>query len=233
MTVNVIDDSMLPQVDEELHHYQVLREISDHSADGNSLNRSDGFIRSLGSNLHSKKTNRIWGLEVEWKDGTLIWISFKDIKNSNPVELAEYVVANNIEDKPAFKWWVEDIVYKQDQIISKFKAKYWRTTNQFWVQVPKTDDEAYKIDQQTGTLFWIKAIEKEMSNVCVSFGVLKGVTPYHMIEGKVEPGFKYVGTHMVFDIKVNCKFTCRDRLVSGRRKTAPSLSIARSSAMIT
>ena len=69
----------------------------------------------------------------------------KYIKASNPVELSEYVVANNIEYEPVFKWWVKDVFRKQDQIISKFKAKYWRTTHKFVIHVPKTVDEALKL----------------------------------------------------------------------------------------
>ena len=67
---------------------------------------------------------------------------------------------------------MKDILLKQDQIILKVKAKYCRTTHKFGIQVPKTVDEAYNIDQQTGTIFWKKAIEKEISNVCVAFEVL-------------------------------------------------------------
>ena len=44
-----------------------------------------------------------------------------------------------------------------------------------------------------------------------------------MIEGKVKPVFKYVGTHMIFDIKIDGKFTCRARLVAGGHNTAPPL----------
>ena len=66
----------------------------------------------------------------------------KDIKPSNPVELAEYSVANNIEDEPAFKWWVNDVLRKLYRMISKVKAKYWITTHKFGIQVPKTIDEA-------------------------------------------------------------------------------------------
>ena len=39
------------------------------------------------------------------------------------------------------------------QIISNVKAKYWRKAHTFGIQVPKTFDEAYKIDQQTGANF--------------------------------------------------------------------------------
>ena len=66
----------------------------------------------------------------------------KNLNVSNPVELAEYAVANIIEDEPAFKWWVKDFPHKRDQIISKVKANDLKTTNKFGIQVPKTVDEA-------------------------------------------------------------------------------------------
>ena len=55
LTENVITESMLSRVDSEGNHYQVLKEISDHSEDGGQLKRSNGFIRSCGWNLHTKK----------------------------------------------------------------------------------------------------------------------------------------------------------------------------------
>ena len=64
-----------------------------------------------------------------------------------------------------------------------------------------------------------------MDNVHIYFDVSKGVTPDHMIEGKVKPGFKYVGTHMIFYIKMDGKFTHKSGLVSGGHKTAPPFYI--------
>ena len=77
----------------------------------------------------------------------------------NPVELAEYAVENNIEDEPAFKLWLKDVLRKRDQIISNAKAKYLITTHNFGIKVPKTVDEAYKIDQLKETTFSTKSIE--------------------------------------------------------------------------
>ena len=90
LTENMIYENMLSQVYSEGHHYQVLTEISDHSAYGSALRSSYGFIRSRGGKLHAKKTTRGWKLELEWKDETLIWIQLKYIKASNTVELAGY-----------------------------------------------------------------------------------------------------------------------------------------------
>ena len=153
----------------------------------------------------------------------------KYIKASNPVKLTEYVVSNTIEYEPAFKWWVKDVLCKKYRIVSNLKAKYWITTRKFGNQVPKAVDEAYKIDQKTGTNFWTKEIEKEVANVHVAFKVFKGATPAQMREGKLKLLFKYVGTHMIFDIKMDGKFTRKARLVAGRHKMAPPSSINYSS----
>ena len=47
---------------------------------------------------------RGWKLSVEWKDGSVDWVPLKYPKNSNPVDLAEYAVENEISDEPAFNW---------------------------------------------------------------------------------------------------------------------------------
>ena len=58
-----------------------------------------------------------------------------------------------------------------------------------------------------------------MAKTPVDFEVLNVVAPYQMREGKVKPGFTYVITHMIFDIKLDGKFTIKDRLVVGGHKT--------------
>ena len=99
-----------------------------------AIKRSNGFIKSQNGNTHKKMTTRGWKLQVEWKDGSVSWVPLKDLKASNPVELAEYAVANDISDEPAFNWWVKDTLRKRDRIISKVKAKYWRTSHKFGIK---------------------------------------------------------------------------------------------------
>ena len=67
-----------------------------------------GFIKSSSGNLHWKRTTCGWKLLVECKDGFVDWVPIKELKHSNPVELAEYAVANEISDEPAFNWWVKE-----------------------------------------------------------------------------------------------------------------------------
>jgi hypothetical protein len=43
---------------------------------------------------------------IEWKDGMTDWLPLKDLKESYPVQVAEYAVANKFAKQPAFAWWV-------------------------------------------------------------------------------------------------------------------------------
>ena len=56
-----------------------------------------------------------------------------DLKESYPVQLAQYAVANNIDDKPASKWWVSYTLQKRDVIVGSVKARMKRKTIKFGV----------------------------------------------------------------------------------------------------
>ena len=70
-----------------------------------------------------------------------------------------------------------------------------------------------------------------MTNIHFALRVLKGVTPEKMREVKVKPGFKYIGTHMIFDIKMDGNFTCKARLVAGGHNMSPTLYTTYSSVL--
>ena len=42
---------------------------------------------------------------MEWKDGSVDWVTLKDPKQSNPVDLSEYALANEISYEPSFNKW--------------------------------------------------------------------------------------------------------------------------------
>ena len=75
------------------------------------------------------------------------------------------------------------------------------------------------------TILWADVITKEMKNVPVAFEKLEGISEEKIRSGKVRPGYSYVGTHMIFDIKMNGKFTRKVRLVADEHKTNTSSSI--------
>ena len=77
----------------------------------------------------------------------------------------------------------------------------------FGIHIPKSVDEVYKLDSLSKTTFWTSAINDEMAKVCITFEVLAGVTPDQMQTGKVRPSYKEIPCHMIFDIKMDGKFT--------------------------
>ena len=84
------------------------------------------------------------------------WISLKGLKESIPVELAEYSVSNKIDHKPALSWWVLYTLRKLNRIISKLQKKYWRKNREFGIEVLNSIKRAYDIDEENHTNFWRK-----------------------------------------------------------------------------
>ena len=80
-------------------------------------------------------------------------MKLKYLKESSPIEVVEYAIANRIVEEPAFKWWLSHTVRKRNRIISKVKSRYWKTTHKFGIRFPKTTDEALQIYKITGTDF--------------------------------------------------------------------------------
>ena len=93
---------------------------------------------------------------VRWKGGESEWIPLKDLKDANPIEVAEYAHANKIQDEPAFKWWTHHVLRQRNQMINNAikkggKSKYWRTTHKFGIEFPHLAKEALAIDRRTNT----------------------------------------------------------------------------------
>ena len=59
-----------------------------------------------------------------------------------------------------------------------------------------------------------------MTNFRISFEKLDGVTHDEMRKGKINPVYEHINVHMIFDIKMDGKFTRKERLVADSRKTA-------------
>ena len=226
---NIIAENMFAQVDSEGNQYLLLKEITDHKHDNSAIPISEGMVRSSNGTMKPKVTTRGWFLLVQWRDGSTSWEKLSDLKASNPVEVAEYAVANRLTEEPAFKWWVSHVIKRRNRIISKVKSRYWKTTHKFGIRLPKSVKEALEIDRVTNTDFWRKAINKEMSKVKVAWAVHEGHTPQEVRDGKTSDfvGYQEIGCHMVFDIKMD--FTRKARFVAGGHTTEAPASMTYSS----
>ena len=52
LAANIISENMLSQADSEIHHYQVLIEVTYHKKDDIAISKVDGFINSSSGKLH-------------------------------------------------------------------------------------------------------------------------------------------------------------------------------------
>jgi hypothetical protein len=58
-----------------------------------------------------------------------------DLKESNPVEVAEYAAAKSLLDAPAFVCWAPHILNKRSRIISAVTKRYQKRTQKFGIEV--------------------------------------------------------------------------------------------------
>ena len=193
-TANIIAEAIYSQIDEEGNTVSLLDEITDHKFDETAVKKEDGTIPGPNGSSKPKITTKGWWLLARLKDGSEQWIKLKDFKESNPLEVADYAVANQIADEPAFAWWVPTVIRKRTRVLKAMKKRYFRTQSKFGIELPKNAKRALEIDKETGTTFWEDAIKKEMNTVMVAFDIQP--------EGSKPPvGYNYMGCHMVYDIK--------------------------------
>ena len=100
---NVIAKNIYAQCDDKGKMLVVLKEITDHTKDGTALTVANGFVTKRNGTRVPKTTTRGWKLLCQWKDGISAWVPLKEPQESNPIELADYAVANRLQEEPAFK----------------------------------------------------------------------------------------------------------------------------------
>ena len=88
-----------------------------------------------------------------WKNGVEQWIPLKDMKESYPIETAEYAQARKLHDEPAFRWWVPYTLKKRSTIVSKVRTRVRKVTHKYGIEVPRTVQQAYTIDELNNNTF--------------------------------------------------------------------------------
>jgi len=166
------------------------------------------YVFNRGRRYH-KKTTAGWMLCVRWKGGYTSWEKLSDLKESYPVQVAEYAKTAGIQSEPAFAWWTEHVLKKRDRIIGKVTKRYTKITHKFGIEIPSSVEHAYEIDRKNGNTLWTDAIALEMENVRIAFKVLAEG------EDEIPPGYQKMACHMIFDIRFGEGFRRKARLVAG------------------
>ena len=215
-SANVIAENLWNQVDDDGYNYNLLFEIIGHRKNDDAVTKENGYYQTKMGTKRRVITTKGWDLHVRWETGETSYIALKDIKESNPVEVAEYAFYKHIEDEPAFAWWVRTALKRRDVMVSKV-ARRVRKRVKFGVKIPKDYDEAVKFDRENRNTLWQDSIKKEMTNVQVAL-------KFNDDGGNIPIGFKEITCHLVFDVRFD--LTRKARYVAGGHltKVSPSMS---------
>jgi hypothetical protein len=125
----ILAENMLSQVDHEGHSIMLMRDIIDYE-------RDEAMAVPAGQR-RLRKTTQGWSLLVNWKDGTETWVKLAELKDSYPIELAEFAKARGIADEPAFAWWVSHTLRRRNAILSAVKARVRRRHTSMGLKFPQ------------------------------------------------------------------------------------------------
>jgi hypothetical protein len=208
---NVIAENMLSQVDADGYSLHLLDSVIDHRSDPDkAITRENMYVIDNHGTRKMRKTTMGWSLLVKWKDNSESWIPLKDMKESHPVETAEYARARGIADEPAFRWWVPYTLRKRDVILAKVKARVRKSTHKYGIEIPTSVAHAMEIDKRNCNTLWQDALKREMTNIGIAFEVLP--------DGEPAPvGWNKVTGHLIWDVKMD--FTRKARWVLDGHKT--------------
>ena len=77
----------------------------------------------------------------------------KRVKDSHPVELAEYARARGVADEPAFAWLVPHTLRKRDVILLKLTTRLPKTTHKYGIEIPRDVEHAVELDRMNRNHF--------------------------------------------------------------------------------
>jgi hypothetical protein len=209
---NTIAENMLTQVDCDGYSKTLMVGIVDFKKDeATAISKAEKWVVTARGQRRLRMSTAGWKLLIQWRDGSETWVPLKDMKESHPVETAEFARARGIDDEVAFAYWVPYTLRKRDVIISAIKSRLKRTSHKYGIEVPTSVKHAMELDDMNDNHLWRDALSKEMHNVGIAFSVLDA--------GQDAPvGWSKESGHIIYDVKMD--FTRKARWVLDGHKTA-------------
>ena len=130
---NIIAEAIWSDIGGDGHRYQLLDEVLDYKKGPSALSKAKGWVYGKNGQKKPIKTTKGYKLLVRWTDGQQSWIPLKDLKESYPIQVAEFAKRKGIADESAFRWWVHHVFKKKKQIISAVKSRVAKKTHKFGV----------------------------------------------------------------------------------------------------
>ena len=112
LAANSISVNLYASVDKYGHRHSAVRQIVGHRHNTDAILKDEAFVIDQAGRRHRRKTTKGWDLKIEWEDRSTSWMPLVDIKETIPVDVAEYAKANRLDKEPAFAWWVPHTLKK-------------------------------------------------------------------------------------------------------------------------
>ena len=109
----------MAEVDAKGNRFPFMKEIEDHRKTVDAVPKhEETFLTSQGIK-RKKRTTQGWEFLVRWKGGTSDWVTPKESKESHPAQVADCTILNNLQEEPAFAWWLPCVDRKRKAIVDK------------------------------------------------------------------------------------------------------------------
>jgi hypothetical protein len=192
-SANVVAENMWAQCDLDGQERLLMQAIVDHRKDGNAVPYADCFMYRNGK-PRLKTTTAGWFLCIQWKNGTTSWERLSDMKESTPMEVAEYAVSHAIDHEPAFTWWVPAMLKCRNRIIAAVIKWKHKPEEKFGIKVPNTLAEALQFDRENGDTQLHGAVRKEIDAVKVAFHVIDN-------DEVIPTGYQQIRCHQIYNFE--------------------------------
>ena len=122
LTTNFIAESMYAQCDADRNQYFLLYALVAYLKDNNAISLTEQQMSIWGRPVTSK-TTACWKICCQWKDGSNSQKKLSELKESHPVQTAEFAVVQGIDHAPAFNWWVKHVLNKRNRIMVSIRQQ--------------------------------------------------------------------------------------------------------------
>ena len=118
-SANVLIENIMNSADDNGQTAIFIDEIVGHRFNQEAIPKGKGWYTTPQGARKRIITTKGCDVNVSWMDGTTSWVPLKDIKESNPLEVTDYVARNNLMEHPVFVWWVPMTLRRRDRIIKQ------------------------------------------------------------------------------------------------------------------
>ena len=215
-SANVIASNIYEEGDADEFSSSMSYQIIDHKSSGEAVKLENKYMTTKTGTRRMRATTVGWSFLIRWGDESTQWVDLKVLKESNPVQVGEYVISRGIQNEPAFAWWVPYVMRKRDVIVSAVKSRI-KTTHKYGIEMPVPGKDvvqhAIDLDRRNGNTLWRDSLAKEMRNLMIAFEILQPGQ-------KAPPGWFKATGHIIFDVKMD--FTRKARWVKDGYKDPDS-----------